>query len=271
MNSSKKKQSLTKLLSLSEQLLTKPKWHKNISTLHEDLNVRIKLISNEIQVIKATLQLKDKDINALEGAAKLLNKKLKGTIKELQKAQKRFAKKRAEIQTKLLVPAETIDCSSKTLYEATKENCKKIEEIIKISRSLLEEDGKLLDDSEQALRPVLQKLAKLTLSQTIEGCANSSLDLKERLEAIVKSTADMSTDDTPAQLNPVTIKNVFTLLRDRCTSNVKLLDLVSVNIKKVFPETEVNDDKKQDKKEGKQEENKDNKDGAANGVASNKV
>ncbi len=268
MNSGKKKAAtLTKLLELSEQLINKSKWYKSVGTKHEEFSAKLKTISNEILVIKNTLQLKDKDLSALDTAAKALHKRLKTITKEIQKTQKQFSKKQTEIRTKLLGPIETVEGGSKTLLDVAKENCRSIEVIIKTSRGYLEEDCKTLDECSRNLKDLSLKLAKLLLSKTVEDCTITSLDLKERLEAVVKSTVDMTADDTPQQFDPVSVKNTLTLLRDHCSSNVRLLDLVHTNVKRVFPDT----DGKVEKKDDKQEVRRDGTNGTASSNTDNRT
>lgn len=237
-NSGKKKPNLTTLYSLSERWVNKPTLNKAIAAKHEDWTMRLKLILAEAEIIKTALQAKDKDVSALDASHKELDKKLKALMKEMEKAQKLFSKKRSEIQTKLLCVVDSVESSNGVLLQALKENCKKIAEGLEISKSYLNQDATKIDATQQLLKPMGQKIAKLLLPKNMEVCAEESKDLKERLEAIIRSTVDMTLEDAPAQFNPTSIKTALTVLRESCTNNVKLLELVAVNVKRVFKDTD---------------------------------
>jgi hypothetical protein len=195
-NNGKKKVNLTRLYTLSEGWVTKPKLHKAIAAKYEDWNMRLKLLRSECEIVKASLQSKDKDLVALNAAFKDLNKKFKAVMKEIQKVQKTFTKKRDEIQTKLLFVIDTVESSNRTLLDATRENSRKIKEALEHSRARLNEVVRFGDECEQQLRFLSQELAKLLLPQSVDDCAEISQDLKDRLEEIHRTSLDIVVDES---------------------------------------------------------------------------
>lgn len=247
-NSASKKPKLAKLYDLSESLIKKPKLTKAIAIKHEDWGIRLKVISNEAGILKNALQSKDKDLSALEASYKELSKKFKTLCKELQKTQKLFAKKHEDIKSKLLDIMDSVENTNQILFDATLANCKIIKEGLTTSKGYLDADARTVLECNALLKPIGDTLAKLLLPQTVESCAETSNDLKVRLEAIIQTTADMTANntanDTPLQINAAGIRGALTLLRDRCTVSVKLLDIVSTNVNRVFPNKDVPDEKK---------------------------
>ncbi len=251
MNSGKKKANLTKLYTLSENWVSKPKMTKTIGVKHDDWSIRLKVIRSESEIIKISLQSRDRDLASLNVGFKELDKKFKTLCKEVMKLQKIFAKKREEINTKLLFVIDTVDSSNKILFDATKENCKKILECLDVSRVRLSSIAKIVEECEAELRGLEQRLSKLLLPINVETCADIGKDLKEKLEEIHRTAASMTVEEAPATVavgaaagasgatsasgsGPAGIQRNLTLLRDSCSAGLRLIDLVNANVTRVF-------------------------------------
>lgn len=246
MDSGSKKPSLAKLYSLSETIITKPKLQKTIAQNHEDWGIRLKIIRSEAEILNNALAAPDKDLATLDSNLNELNKKLKALCKEIQKCQTTFAKKQADINTKLLSLAEVVDNTNQLIFDALKVNCKKIGEGLRISKMCLDTDSKMADECLNFLKPINKKVASLLLPQSVNATAEKSTDLKERLEAIINITTEMTPEAAPNPATTTTMKAALTLLRDRCNANVKLADLATANINKVYS---IKDDSKEERKE----------------------
>lgn len=344
MSTPSKKINLTTLLALSEKWANSSKFHQDIAAKNEDWGLKLKLIQSEAQHIKTALQSTVRDSSSLNKSFQLLEKKLKLMTKSLQKKQDLFSKKRAEVHEKLLGVVDKFSNGSKTLFLAVKENCQKIEGDLKTSKSYLDGTARKIEECDQLLKSIRDNMDKDLLPESIEACAETSKDLKQRLEQLNKASfafqdsltrsgqvlvfpqmqtstaqngsqsgtanattvqsvtatnsinsgnaatnsnaavvtvsqlisnlsssaastassnaasnassnaSSTSTAQTLQQWNQASIKTSLTLLRDNCQANVKLLDLVTANLKRVFKSIDEKDDATDSKtSESKQE------------------